>query len=227
MSRSTMTGPAMNVGNQIGTRPSTRVHGPPGGATSISLGWGVPEPAPVRVSTVRAPGAGAVAAAAPAAPAAPAAAPYGGGSMIASAAASVAASAPFATSAAAAPAVDPYRPAPAIAVRADSRDNVLFGAAAPAYGAAKPAAAAAAAAAAASVVAPPAAAVAPPRMAVTAASAAPVGAAPAPVYLGGAGAVSSSSYASGANQNCGNVLTDRRTTRVLSAPGGRTSLVLG
>lgn len=34
-------------------------------------------------------------------------------------------------------------------------------------------------------------------------------------------------FASGANQNCGNFITDRPTSRVLSAPGGRSSIVLG
>jgi len=43
----------------------------------------------------------------------------------------------------------------------------------------------------------------------------------------GHGGVSSSAYASGANQNCGNVLTDRRTTRVSAPPGGHSSIVFG
>jgi len=38
---------------------------------------------------------------------------------------------------------------------------------------------------------------------------------------------SSNSYASGANQNSGNVLTDRRTTRVAAPPGGRSTISLG
>mmetsp|Transcript_65747 Transcript_65747/g.122593 ORF Transcript_65747/g.122593 Transcript_65747/m.122593 type:complete len:218 (+) Transcript_65747:73-726(+) len=38
---------------------------------------------------------------------------------------------------------------------------------------------------------------------------------------------SSNSFANGANQNCGNVLTDRPTTRIRQAPGGNSSLVLG
>jgi SPIRAL1-like protein len=44
---------------------------------------------------------------------------------------------------------------------------------------------------------------------------------------GGNGGVSSNAYASGANQNCGNVLTDRRTTRVSAPPGGHSSIVFG
>ena len=38
---------------------------------------------------------------------------------------------------------------------------------------------------------------------------------------------SSNAYASGANQNCGNVLTDRPTSRVLAPPGGRSSISIG
>jgi len=44
---------------------------------------------------------------------------------------------------------------------------------------------------------------------------------------GGHGGVSSNAYASGANQNCGNVLTDRRTTKVSAPPGGHSSIVFG
>jgi SPIRAL1-like protein len=44
---------------------------------------------------------------------------------------------------------------------------------------------------------------------------------------GGHSGVSSSAYANGANQNCGNVLTDRRTTRVSAPPGGHSSIVFG
>lgn len=39
--------------------------------------------------------------------------------------------------------------------------------------------------------------------------------------------VSSNSYANGADQNCGNVLSDTPTTRVLRPPGGGSSLNLG
>jgi len=42
-----------------------------------------------------------------------------------------------------------------------------------------------------------------------------------------AGGASSNAYANGANQNCGNVLTDRRTTKVLAPPGGHSSIVFG
>jgi SPIRAL1-like protein len=45
--------------------------------------------------------------------------------------------------------------------------------------------------------------------------------------VGGHGGVSSNAYANGANQNCGNVLTDRRTTKVLAPPGGHSSIVFG
>eukprot|EP00929_Paragymnodinium_shiwhaense_P064137 TRINITY_DN32092_c0_g1_i1.p1 TRINITY_DN32092_c0_g1~~TRINITY_DN32092_c0_g1_i1.p1 ORF type:complete len:347 (-),score=69.22 TRINITY_DN32092_c0_g1_i1:297-1337(-) len=38
---------------------------------------------------------------------------------------------------------------------------------------------------------------------------------------------SSNSYANGANQNCGNVICDRRTTRVLQAPGGSSQISFG
>jgi len=44
----------------------------------------------------------------------------------------------------------------------------------------------------------------------------------------GGSRVSSNAYASGANQNAGNVLVDGRpTTRLHAPPGGRTSIVLG
>jgi len=39
--------------------------------------------------------------------------------------------------------------------------------------------------------------------------------------------VSSSKFANGANQNCGNTITDRPTTRLLHAPGGASTLRLG
>jgi hypothetical protein len=38
---------------------------------------------------------------------------------------------------------------------------------------------------------------------------------------------SSNKFASGANQNCGNTITDRPTTRLLQAPGGSSSICLG
>jgi len=44
---------------------------------------------------------------------------------------------------------------------------------------------------------------------------------------GGHGGVSSNAYANGATQNCGNVLTDRRTTKVSAPPGGHSSIVFG
>jgi hypothetical protein len=41
------------------------------------------------------------------------------------------------------------------------------------------------------------------------------------------GRISSNAYASGGNQNCGNVLTDKPTSRVLKPPGGGGSLKIG
>jgi len=38
---------------------------------------------------------------------------------------------------------------------------------------------------------------------------------------------SSNAYANGANQNCGNVITDRSSTRVMAPPGGRSSITFG
>lgn len=38
---------------------------------------------------------------------------------------------------------------------------------------------------------------------------------------------SSNAYANGANQNCGNGITDRRTTKVLEPPGGRSQISFG
>lgn len=43
----------------------------------------------------------------------------------------------------------------------------------------------------------------------------------------GHGGTSSNAYANGANQNCGNVLTDRRTTKVSAPPGGHSQIVFG
>mmetsp|Transcript_66765 Transcript_66765/g.215843 ORF Transcript_66765/g.215843 Transcript_66765/m.215843 type:complete len:361 (-) Transcript_66765:717-1799(-) len=43
----------------------------------------------------------------------------------------------------------------------------------------------------------------------------------------GGGHVSSNRYATGANQNCGNVLTDKPSSRVLAPPGGKSSFSLG
>lgn len=37
----------------------------------------------------------------------------------------------------------------------------------------------------------------------------------------------SNSFANGANQNCGNFITDRSTSRVLAPPGGRSTFQLG
>ena len=44
---------------------------------------------------------------------------------------------------------------------------------------------------------------------------------------GMAGAVSANSYACGANQNCGNVMTGRSTTRIHAPPGGTSQVVFG
>ena len=38
---------------------------------------------------------------------------------------------------------------------------------------------------------------------------------------------SSNAYANGSNQNCGNVLTDRSSTRLPAPPGGHSSFRLG
>eukprot|EP00929_Paragymnodinium_shiwhaense_P067251 TRINITY_DN33869_c0_g1_i1.p1 TRINITY_DN33869_c0_g1~~TRINITY_DN33869_c0_g1_i1.p1 ORF type:complete len:404 (+),score=29.89 TRINITY_DN33869_c0_g1_i1:143-1354(+) len=43
----------------------------------------------------------------------------------------------------------------------------------------------------------------------------------------GGGRVSANSFACGSNQNCGNVLTDRSTTRLHAPPGGKSSFSLG
>lgn len=43
----------------------------------------------------------------------------------------------------------------------------------------------------------------------------------------GKGRVSSNAYATGSNQNCGNVITDRPTTRLHAPPGGKSSFSLG
>jgi len=48
-----------------------------------------------------------------------------------------------------------------------------------------------------------------------------------PAGDGGQPGVSANVFASGANQNCGNMITDRRTSRVLRPPGGGGSLQLG
>lgn len=53
--------------------------------------------------------------------------------------------------------------------------------------------------------------------------AAPVEPAKAPPRAGG---VSSNAFANGANQNCGNVITDRSTTRLHAPPGGKSSISL-
>ena len=39
--------------------------------------------------------------------------------------------------------------------------------------------------------------------------------------------VSGNAFANGNNQNCGNVITDRPSSRVLAPPGGKTSIQLG
>ena len=52
----------------------------------------------------------------------------------------------------------------------------------------------------------------------------PAAAAAAPA---GKARVSSNAYATGSNQNCGNVITDRPTTRLHAPPGGKSSFSLG
>mmetsp|Transcript_3159 Transcript_3159/g.3520 ORF Transcript_3159/g.3520 Transcript_3159/m.3520 type:complete len:94 (+) Transcript_3159:84-365(+) len=39
--------------------------------------------------------------------------------------------------------------------------------------------------------------------------------------------VSNNAFANGTNMNCGNVLTDRPSSRVLNPPGGKSSISLG
>merc|ERR1719201_945722 len=46
-------------------------------------------------------------------------------------------------------------------------------------------------------------------------------------YGGRVDSRSSNAYACGANQNCGNFVTDRRTTRVAAPPGGRSQISFG
>ena len=59
-----------------------------------------------------------------------------------------------------------------------------------------------------------------------AAAAAPTAPAEQPIF-GARSAKGSNAYASGANQNCGNVLTDRPTTRLHAPPGGTSSVTFG
>ena len=47
------------------------------------------------------------------------------------------------------------------------------------------------------------------------------------LLFAGALPVSSNRFACGSNQNAGNVITDRPTTRIHAAPGGKTSISLG
>ena len=44
---------------------------------------------------------------------------------------------------------------------------------------------------------------------------------------GRTGGTSSNAWASGTNQNCGNMISDRPTSRVLAPPGGRSSVTFG
>ena len=46
-------------------------------------------------------------------------------------------------------------------------------------------------------------------------------------YGGGAGSTSSNAFASGSNQNSGNMITDRSSTRIHAPPGGKSSFSLG
>lgn len=46
-------------------------------------------------------------------------------------------------------------------------------------------------------------------------------------YGGAPSRLSSNSYASGSNQNAGNVLTERRITRIHAPPGGKSSITFG
>ena len=46
-------------------------------------------------------------------------------------------------------------------------------------------------------------------------------------YSGGAGSTSSNKFANGSNQNCGNMITDRSSTRIHAPPGGHSSISFG
>jgi len=46
-------------------------------------------------------------------------------------------------------------------------------------------------------------------------------------YGGGVGSTSSNSFANGSNQNCGNMITDRSSTRIHAPPGGVSSITFG
>lgn len=181
MSRDTFMGANQNLGNHISSKPSTRLHAPPGGASSISLGWGdAPAPAPAHRSVARH-----EPEAAPASYGAPAHSSRH--AMTTSLSGSGAAASMYGA------------PAPfsgATSASAYGTSASAYGTSASAYGAAP------------------------------VASSGPTGYG-APKPSGEVHRVSSNAYASGANQNCGNVLTDRPTTLVAAPPGGRSSIVLG
>lgn len=188
-----------NIGNKIKARPSVKIHAPIGGKSSFSLGWTAPE-----VETAPKPRM------------------------------TMDAYRPDPTPVYSAPSMAPLpsRSAAMAAPAPVDRDHVPYGGiGAGCYAAVKPASAApiiSYSAAAPSYSAPAAAAPS------YAAPAAPSYAAAAPSYSAAPAApssglygVSSNAFASGAQQNCGNFLTDRRTTRVLGPPGGATSFRLG
>jgi len=144
----------MNCDNFLGDRPSTRVHAPPGGASSICFGGYDDAPAPARTGRRAAP------------------ASYARESAPVAAACAPVAAAP------ARAAAEPLR---------ESNSAALAAAMA------------------------------------TAATAVPAARKPA----AGGMAESSNKFANGANQNAGNFITDRPTTRLHAPPGGHSSFSLG
>jgi len=195
-----------NAGNVITDRPSTRVHYGPGGKTSICLGQDMPE-APVRQRH---------AAVAPKettpAPADPPALAQQNSAPAAAKAVSSNAFANGANQNAGNFITD--RPSTRVHCGPGGATSICLGSdvapvapatrAEPSRGIAAPAPAAE-----------------PPRPATTAQPAAQ------PVGGGARTGVSSNCFANGANQNAGNCITDRPSTRVMYGPGGATSICLG
>ena len=214
-SNSFANGSNQNCGNSIADIPSTRVKAPPGGKSSICLGWDEPPPRPARGKGGK--GAPGTEQCSPAlgAPGHPGA--YGGpaaGARAAGAPARAPAGAP-----AGSPARRPENEIYGVRPRESSNSyasghnqntgNVLTGV--PTTRVSRPPGGHS-------------------EMSLAWDTSAPAGR---PAGRGGGEAfgqrlrVSSNSYANGADQNCGNVLSDTPTTRVLRPPGGGGSLNLG